>query len=104
MAQISRDDYRIAFQVAKSGTLSKADKELKINHATVLRHINQLEYALETKFFIRHQRGSQLTDAGHVLINELSEIQKSFSRLENLISAQEQDIRGVLRITTPVIG
>ncbi len=100
MSKISWDDYRIAFQVAKSGTLSKAGKVLQINHATVLRHINRLEEALDTKLFIRHQRGYQLTDAGHVLMNELPEIQKSFSRLENLISAQEQDIRGVVRITT----
>lgn len=100
MTQASWDDFRIAYQVAKSGTLTKAGKQLQMNHATVLRHINRLEEALDTKLFIRHQRGYQLTDAGELVVKEIPEIQKSFSRLENLMSSAEKNISGNLRITT----
>ena len=58
MTQPSWDDFRIAYLLAKSGTLTKAGKLLQMNHATVLRHINRLEEALDTKLFIRHQRVS----------------------------------------------
>ncbi len=100
MTQASWDDFRIAYQVAKSGTLTKAGKMLQMNHATVLRHINRLEEALDTKLFIRHQRGYQLTDAGELVVKEVPDIQKSFSRLENLMSSAEKNISGNLRITT----
>jgi DNA-binding transcriptional LysR family regulator len=71
MKKIHWDDYRIALQVAQSGSLSKAAKLLQCNHATVLRHVNRLEDALNIKLFIRHQRGYKLTDAGQILVNEL---------------------------------
>lgn len=100
MAQASWDDFRIAYQVAQSGTLSKAGRVLQMNHATVLRHINQLEEALEVKLFIRHQRGYQLSDAGRLMVSELPDIFKSFSRLENQLGNVEQNISGSLRITT----
>ncbi len=100
MSQASWDDFRIAYQVAESGTLTKAGKVLNMNHATVLRHVNRLEEDLDTKLFIRHQRGYQLTDAGELVVKELPEIHKSFSRLENLMASAEKNISGNLRITT----
>lgn len=78
----------------------KAASVLHMNHATVLRHINRLEESLDTKLFIRHQRGYQLTDAGELVVKEIPDIQKRFSRLENLMSSAEKNISGNLRITT----
>ena len=100
MKDISWDDYKIAYQVAIDGSLSKAGISLRINHATVLRRINQLEQALEVKLFIRHQRGYKLTDAGCVLMDEMPEMLANFSRLENKLQNVEGDISGELRITT----
>lgn len=100
MKKIHWDDYRIVFQVAQSGSLSKAAKLLQCNHATVLRHVNRLENALNIKLFIRHQRGYKLTDAGQILVNELPTITTEFDRLEELLGSVEQDISGNLRITT----
>lgn len=100
MQKLSWDDYRIAYQVAKSGSLSKAAKLLQCNHATVQRHINRLEDALNIKLFIRHQRGYKLTDAGQILANELPKIAVEFDRLEELLGSVEQNISGNIRITT----
>ncbi|WP_091987267.1 LysR family transcriptional regulator [Pseudoalteromonas denitrificans] len=100
MKGISWDDYKVAYQVAIDGTLSQAGKTLEMNHATVLRHVNRLENALEIKLFIRHQRGYQLTDAGSVLMDELPDLIAQFSRLENRLHNVEGQISGELRITT----
>jgi len=100
MKNISWDDYRIAYQVAVDGSLSQAGRALSINHATVLRRINQLEVALELKLFIRHQRGYKLTDAGRVLMDEFPELLARFSRLENCLHNVESHISGELRLTT----
>lgn len=102
MQKIQWDDYRIAYQVAQAGSLTKAAKQLQCNHATVLRHINRLEQALSIKLFIRHQRGYRLTDAGHIMVDEMPNIFEEFSRLESLMGSVEQDISGNLRITTLV--
>jgi DNA-binding transcriptional LysR family regulator len=100
MKEISWDDYKVAYQVALDGSLSKAGKSLRINHATVLRKINHLEEALEIKLFIRHQRGYKLTDAGHVLIDEMPELIANFARIENRLHNAEREISGELRLTT----
>jgi len=100
MKDISWDDYKIAYQVAIDGSLSRAGISLQINHATVLRRVNQLEQALEVKLFIRHQRGYKLTDAGCVLMDEMPEMLAKFSSLENKLQNVEGDISGELRITT----
>ncbi|KGJ96181.1 LysR family transcriptional regulator [Colwellia psychrerythraea] len=100
MKDTSWDDYKIAYQVAIDGSLSKAGISLRINHATVLRRINQLEQSLEVKLFIRHQRGYKLTDAGFLLMDEMPEILAKFSSLENKLQNVEGDISGELRITT----
>lgn len=90
----------MAYQVAIDGSLSKAGQSLNINHATVLRRINQLEEALEIKLFIRHQRGYQLTDAGHLLMDEMPELIARFATLENQLQNVEGNMSGELRITT----
>lgn len=100
--EIQWDDYRVAFQVAESGSLANAARQLGCNHTTVLRHVNRLEKALNIKLFIRHQRGYRLTDAGQVMMNEMPSIFREFRRMEELMGNVEQDISGNLRITTVV--
>lgn len=100
MSNTQWDDYRIAYTVAKSGTLSKAGRALQMNHSTVLRHINRLEEALDVKLFIRHQRGYQLTDAGELMMREFPSLEEKFNHLEDLLASAEKNISGKLRITT----
>ena len=102
MKQVNWNDYRIACQVAESGSLSGAGVVLGMNHATVLRHLNQLELALGVRLFIRHQRGYRLTDAGQIMLEQLPAIERQFTQLENRLSSVEGQISGELRITTVV--
>ncbi|MCL1127337.1 LysR family transcriptional regulator [Shewanella surugensis] len=100
MMQVNWDDFRIALQVAQSGTLTRAGSVLNMNHTTVLRRLNQLEAALSIKLFIRHQRGYQLTDAGKMMLTQLPEIGSQFNRLIDDLSSVDQNHHGHLRITT----
>ena len=100
MAQVNWEDFRIAEVLVQSGTLTKAGKALGMSHSTVLRHINRLEATLDTKLFIRHQRGYQLTDAGVLLKQAMPELGESFSRLVNQLENSENNHHGSLRITT----
>ncbi|MBB6523413.1 LysR family transcriptional regulator [Pseudoteredinibacter isoporae] len=97
--EISWDLYRVAYQVAVSGSLNKAARVLGTSHATVLRDINRLEDSLNIKLFLRHQRGYQLSDAGRVLMQGLPDIQQMFSQLDSQMEAVTNAASGKLKIT-----
>lgn len=97
--EISWDLYRVAYQVAVSGSLNKAARVLGTSHATVLRDVNRLEESLDLKLFLRHQRGYQLSDAGRVLMQGLPEIQQLFSQLDSQMEAVTNAASGQLKIT-----
>ncbi len=59
--------YRIFYEVAKTGNISKAAKELYISQPAISKSISKLEDSLETVLFNRNSRGVQLTAEGQVL-------------------------------------
>ncbi|ESP94217.1 LysR family transcriptional regulator [Pseudoalteromonas luteoviolacea] len=100
MQKLNWDDFKVAHTVAKAGSLAKAAAQLRCNHTTVLRHINRLEDALNVKLFIRHQRGYQLTDAGHIMTETLADLDTQFIALEDKLQSIQQEFSGKIRITT----
>ena len=54
--------------VAKSGSISKAAKELNYAQSNLTAKIQQLEANLQTTLFYRHNRGTTLTDKGKLLL------------------------------------
>ncbi|MGO2169571.1 helix-turn-helix domain-containing protein, partial [Pseudoalteromonas sp.] len=44
-------DVKVAFEVARSGTLTAAAEKLNVHHSTVLRRINNLEKSLNARLF-----------------------------------------------------
>src|SRR5262245_21851441 len=62
------DNLRHFLAVARSGSLSGAARRLRVNPATVLRRIQQLEQELETRLFLREPSGYVRTSAGERLM------------------------------------
>jgi DNA-binding transcriptional LysR family regulator len=62
---IDWDDVRYFLAVARGGSVRAAAERLRVNHATVLRRIAQLEERLRTQMFERRFRAPpRLTRAG----------------------------------------
>lgn len=59
--------YRVFREVAYSGSISAASKQLYISQSAVSQSIKQLEDQLETRLFIRNSRGVELTADGALL-------------------------------------
>lgn len=59
--------YKIFFEVAKAGNISKAAKELFISQPAISKSISKLEGSLGVSLFTRNSRGVQLTDEGKLL-------------------------------------
>lgn len=59
--------YKIFYEVAKAGNISKAAKELYISQPALSKSISKLEASLGTTLFNRNSRGVQMTAEGQLL-------------------------------------
>lgn len=76
------NELRTALVVARAGTVQAAAVELGVHRATVHRHIELLEGALETKLFIRHARGYVLTEDGSSMLDVANRADEMFRHME----------------------
>ena len=72
--------YKIFYEVAKTGNISKAAKDLFISQPAISKAIGKLEDGLDTTLFTRNSRGVQLTDEGQILFEH---IHRAFEALSN---------------------
>ena len=93
-------DVKVAFEVARLGTLTAAAEVLNVHHSTVLRRINSLEKNLDTRLFHRHARGYKVTEIGAKLFTTAQTIDSSLEQLHNDIAAADSTLRGSLLLTT----
>ena len=90
--------YKIFYEVAKAGNISRAAKELYISQPAISKAISKLEDSLGLSLFTRSSRGVQLTCEGEVLFEHVREAFEALNRGEQeLKRIQEFDI-GHLRI------
>ena len=71
--------YRIFFEVAKAGSISKAAKLLYISQPAISKSILRLEESLEIALFVRTSKGVSLTTEGQIFYEYL---QNAFSAIE----------------------
>jgi len=93
------DHVRMAYHVARLGTLSAAAAHLGVHHATLIRHIDALEARLGSKLFHRHARGYTPTKAGHDLLVVASATEDQFNQLAGRVRGQCDEISGELIVT-----
>ena len=74
--------YRIFYEVARCGNISRAAKELYISQPAISKAIGKLEESLGTRLFLRNSRGVQFTPEGNVLFQHVSDAFDSLSRGE----------------------
>ena len=85
--------YKIFYEVAKAGNISKAAKELYISQPAISKAIGKLEDSLGLSLFTRSSRGVQLTSEGEILFEHAREAFEALERGEQeLRRIQEFDI------------
>ncbi|MEL7548145.1 MAG: LysR family transcriptional regulator [Pseudomonadota bacterium] len=93
-------EFRTAYLLAKLGTVSAAADEARIHRATVIRHVDTLEAALETKLFLRHTRGYQLTETGEYFLHTAKDVDGLIGGFIGRVRGQRDLVSGKLVITT----
>lgn len=95
------DDLRYVVAVYKAGSLTKAAKQLKVDHTTVGRRIEALEAALGVPLFARTPSGYVATSEMERLLPEVRAVEASVLALERSAFAQLDAIEGVVRVAAP---
>src|SRR5215510_4293469 len=92
------DNLRHFLAVARSGSLSGAARRLRVNPATVLRRIQQLEQELETRLFLREPSGYVRTSAGERLMARAEALEQEIFACQETV-ADETAVAGLVVIT-----
>lgn len=74
--------YKIFYEVAKAGNISKAAKELYISQPAISKSISKLEDSLGVSLFTRNSRGVQLTNEGALLFHHAKSAFEALNRGE----------------------
>ncbi len=91
--------------VAKTGSLSRAAKDLKISQPTLSRRIAALEEQLNARLFVRTPRGLLLTDDGEAVLEGARRVEIEALAIERKADASQQTLTGTVRISlTEALG
>lgn len=90
--------YKIFYEVAKTGNISKAAETLYISQPAVSKSITKLEQSLGHTLFIRSKRGVKLTEEGTTLYTYLKQAFESIETAEKALQHASELGMGQLRI------
>lgn len=90
--------YRIFYEAAKTGNISKAAKNLYISQPAVSKSITKLEENLSHTLFLRSKRGVTLTEEGKILYEHLHRAFSSIDTAEKMLNRIEEFGLGQIRI------
>lgn len=90
--------YKIFYEVAKAGNISKAAKELYISQPAISKAISKLEDSLQVTLFTRSSRGVHLTPEGELLFKHTQEAFQVLDQGEQELKRIKELNIGQLRI------
>ena len=90
--------YRVFKEVAETGNISLAAKNLYISQSAVSQSIKQLETALQARLFARSPRGVSLTWEGQMLYQYVRSALGLLATGEDKLSQAQQLLLGTLTI------
>ncbi len=94
-------DLRFFLTIARTGRLTAAARQLRVDHATVSRRVGALEVALKAKLFERHPQGYRLTEPGERLMAAAEAMETTAIGVESAISGTDSALSGTVRIGAP---
>ncbi|ALG73942.1 hypothetical protein VY88_19760 [Azospirillum thiophilum] len=97
------DDLTVLVEVVDGGSLSAAAERLGLSASAISRRIAQMENRLGTRLLARTTRRVALTDAGATFCLRARAILAALDEAEQALTEMNEEPRGTLRITLPVM-
>lgn len=94
------DDLKLVLAIARTGSLSGAGRTLSRSHATVFRHLENLEAQIGARLFERNRAGYAPTLAGEEVAQTAARVESEVLAVERRIAGQDLKPSGVVRVTT----
>ncbi len=94
------DDLRYFTKVAETGSLLAAARFLRVNVATVSRHVERLEAELGRRLFVRSAQGYRLSPDGARLADWAQRMQREFAGLPELFGEDAAAPEGPVSLAT----
>jgi DNA-binding transcriptional LysR family regulator len=94
------DDLRYVLVLARAGSLSRAAKELTVDHTTVGRRIDAIEADLGLKLFTRTTSGYVCTAEAERLLPEMRRVEDAVFAVERNAHREHEYIDGIVRVTS----
>jgi DNA-binding transcriptional LysR family regulator len=95
------DHARIFLAVARRGQFLAAARQLRLDHATVMRRMARLEAELGTRLLDRRTTGCVPTSAGEVFLMAAERMEAEMLRVQADLSAQDVEVAGTVRVGAP---
>ncbi len=95
------DLLRSFLTVARTGKLTKAARNLKIDHSTLSRRMKHLEWELDTQLFNRSLTGYELTKQGEKLLDQVERMETTVFGINQEFSEESSGVSGTVRIGAP---
>ena len=94
------DDLRFVLSIHRTGTLSGAGRELRLSHATVFRHLGDIENRMGVKLFERSRTGYSPTAAGDEIANSAVLIEGIVINAQRQVQGRDLQPKGTIYLTT----
>ena len=95
------DDIRIFLAVARKGSLTAAGIDLNMSASSVSRHIDDLEFRLDAKLFLRSQTGYVLSDVGLEILADAEQAESTLFNITQKSSDAAERLTGTVRVALP---
>ncbi|HUX79040.1 MAG TPA: LysR family transcriptional regulator [Alphaproteobacteria bacterium] len=96
------DKLRIFYNVAESGSFTRAASRLQISQSAISRQISTLEDRMGVPLFHRHARGLILTEQGELLFRTARDVFTELAMVQARITENTKFSQGVLKIASTI--
>lgn len=98
LVDLDWDDMRLFLQIHRTGNLSQAARQLRIDHSTVSRRLSQLELCLGGALFERQRTGLKPTELTHTLLPQAEAMERAVLSLHEALGGTDREPSGSVRI------
>ncbi|MFY3771721.1 LysR family transcriptional regulator [Providencia manganoxydans] len=96
-------DLNVLVDVVETGSFTLSAERLQLSRSAVGKCIARLEARLQVRLLHRTTRSIRLSDEGQAVYESALRILAEIDQIENTLSQGQQQPRGLLRITVPVV-
>ncbi|HGN1705121.1 TPA: LysR family transcriptional regulator [Providencia rettgeri] len=96
-------DLKVFADVVETHSFTQSAERLSLSRSAVGKCIARLEGRLQTRLLHRTTRSIHLSDEGQVVYESVVKILKEIENVENILSQGQQQPKGLLRLTVPVV-